>query len=252
MKSTVYDESAFLPTSACVKKTCKNLLDCSPRRNRFLALALFAFQGVALFADGGSILGTVTDPSGAGVGAAQVTTTETNTGVKRAVVTDAQGFYSFQSLPVGHYDVQVDASGFKPVRRVGVEINVNSKTVLDVRLSIGERSETVTVSESAAHVETVDTQMGQVITGRQIASVPLNGRSYTDLLNLQSGVVPVTSLTPDTTQDVGVSAFSPSGDLNPGTISINGQREFANSFSLNGSDVEEDVNMGAVIVPNLG
>ena len=55
----------------------------------------------------------------------------------------------------------------------------------------------------------------------------------------------------DTTQDVGVSAFSPSGDLNPGTISINGQREFANSFVLNGSDVEEDVNMGAAIVPNL-
>ena len=68
---------------------------------------------------------------------------------------------------------------------------------------------------------------------------------------LQSGVVPVTSLTSDTAQDVGVSAFSPSGDLNPGTISINGQREFANSFVLNGSDVEEDVNMGAAIVPNL-
>ena len=75
--------------------------------------------------------------------------------------------------------------------------------------------------------------------------------AITDLLALQSGVVPVTSLTSDTQQDVGVSAFSPSGDLNPGTISINGQREFANSFVLNGSDVEEDVNMGTAIVPNL-
>ena len=93
--------------------------------------------------------------------------------------------------------------------------------------------------------------MGQVITGQQMTAVPLNGRSYTDLLALQSGVVPVTSLTSDTTQDVGVSAFSPSGDLNPGTISINGQREFANSFVMNGSDVEEDVNMGTAIVPNL-
>ena len=101
------------------------------------------------------------------------------------------------------------------------------------------------------HVETVDTQMGEVITAKQMTSVPLNGRSFTDLLALQSGVVPVTSLTSDTQQDVGVSAFSPSGDLNPGTISINGQREFANSFVLNGSDVEEDVNMGAAIVPNL-
>ena len=93
--------------------------------------------------------------------------------------------------------------------------------------------------------------MGEVITGKQMTAVPLNGRSYTDLLALQSGVVPVTSITSDTIQDVGVSAFSPSGDLNPGTISINGQREFANSFVLNGSDVEEDVNMGAAIVPNL-
>ncbi len=109
----------------------------------------------------------------------------------------------------------------------------------------------MTVSESAARVDTVDTQMGEVITGEQMAAVPLNGRSFTDLLALQSGVVPVTSLTTDTTQDVGVSAFSPSGDLNPGTISINGQREFANSFVVNGSDVEEDVNMGAAIVPNL-
>ena len=61
----------------------------------------------------------------------------------------------------------------------------------------------------------------------------------------------MTSITSDTVQDVGASVLSPSGDLNPGTISINGQREFANSFIVNGSDVEEDVNMGAAIVPNL-
>ena len=77
------------------------------------------------------------------------------------------------------------------------------------------------------------------------------GRSYTDLLALQPGVAPVTSITSDTVQDVGASALSPSGDLNPGTISINGQREFANAFIVNGSDVEEDVNMGAAIIPNL-
>jgi hypothetical protein len=171
--------------------------------------------------------------------------------VKQTIATDGRGFYAFQSLPVGRYDVEVDASGFKPLRRTGVAIDINSKVVVDASLAIGERTETVTVSESAAHVETADTQMGEVITGKQMTAVPLNGRSYTDLLALQSGVAPVTSLTSDTTQDVGVSAFSPSGDLNPGTVSINGQREFANSFVLNGSDVEEDVNMGAAIVPNL-
>jgi hypothetical protein len=216
------------------------------------SLALFALMGSAVWAgDGGTILGTVTDPNGDAVPAANVAVIETSTSVKQTRATDAQGFYSFQSLPVGRYDIQVDANGFKPVRRTGVSIDVDSKIVVDASLTIGERSEAITVSDSATHVETADTQMGEVISGKQMTSVPLNGRSYTDLLALQSGVVPVTSLTSDTTQDVGVSAFSPSGDLNPGTISINGQREFANSFVLNGSDVEEDVNMGTAIVPNL-
>ena len=221
------------------------------RTGQFLVMVLFVL-GLTLWAsDGGSLLGTITDPSGTAVPGAKVMATEPVTAVEHTTTTDRQGFYSFQSLPVGRYDVEVEASGFKALRHVGVVINVNSKVVVDDCLAIGERTEAVTVSESAAHVETVDTQMGQVITGKQMTAAPLNGRSYTDLLALQSGVVPVTSLTSDTTQDVGVSAFSPSGDLNSGTISINGQREFANSFVLNGSDVEEDVNMGTAIIPNL-
>ena len=201
--------------------------------------------------DGGSLLGTITDPSGGPVPGARVAAIETATAVKQTITTDSRGFYSFQSLPVGRYDVEVQASGFQSLRRAGVVIDVNSKVVVDAALAVGEKTDAVTVSETAAHVETVDTQRGEVITGKQMTAVPLVGRSYTDLLALQSGVVPVTSLTSDTQQDVGVSAFSPSGDLNPGTISINGQREFANSFVLNGSDVEEDVNMGTAIIPNL-
>ena len=84
-----------------------------------------------------------------------------------------------------------------------------------------------------------------------MTAVPLNGRAYTDLLSLQPGVAPDTSINSNTVQDVGASALSPSGDLNPGTISINGQREFANAFIVNGSDSEEDVNMGTAIIPNL-
>jgi Carboxypeptidase regulatory-like domain/TonB dependent receptor len=216
---------------------------------RFILLALLTWTLSA--SDGGSLLGTITDPNGAAVPKANVTATETATAVKQTITTDGRGFYSFQSLPVGRYDVQVDAPGFKPLRRTGVVIDVDSKVVVDASLAIGERTDTVTVSESAAHVETVDTQMGEVITGKQMTAVPLISRSYTDLLALQSGVVPLSSVTSDTVQDVGAAALSPSGDLNPGTISINGQREFANSFVLNGSDVEEDVNMGAAIVPNL-
>jgi hypothetical protein len=201
--------------------------------------------------DGGSVSGSITDPHGAAVTGAKVTATETATGLAQTRSTDAQGFYSFQSLPVGRYDITVDAAGFRPLKRTGVVLDVDSKVAVDIAVALGDRTETITVSESPTRVETVDTQLGEVITGKQMTAVPLNGRSFTDLLNLQSGVVPVTSLTSDTQQDVGVSAFSPSGGLNPGTISINGQREFANSFVVNGSDVEEDVNMGTAIVPNL-
>jgi hypothetical protein len=222
---------------------------CNKKRLRTGLLALLALPLWA--GDGGSLLGTVTDPSGTAIAGAHVTATETATAVKQTVATDGRGFYAFQDLPVGSYDVEVDAPGFKPLRRAGVAVDVHSKVVVDASLAIGERTDTVTVSDSAAHVDTADTQLGEVITGKQMTAVPLNGRSFTDLLSLQAGVAPVTSLTSDTTQDVGVSAFSPSGDLNPGTVSINGQREFANSFVLNGSDVEEDVNMGAAIVPNL-
>src|SRR5580700_345765 len=197
-------------------------LSCNTKRLRTVLLALLALPLWA--GDGGSLLGTVTDPSGTAIGGAHVTATETATAVKQTVATDSQGFYAFQGLPVGRYDVEVDAPGFKPLRRAGVAVDVDSKVVVDASLAIGERTDTVTVSDSAAHVDTADTQLGEVVTGMQMTAVPLNGRSFTDLLSLQAGVVPVTSLTSDTTQDVGVSAFSPSADLNPGTVSINGQR----------------------------
>src|SRR6202046_834241 len=218
---------------------------------KFILFCYAAVSTAVWASDGGSLLGTITDPGGGAVVGAKVTATESSTAVQQSVTTDRQGFYSFQSLSVGRYDVEVRANGFKPLRRTGVVVDVNSKGVVDAALALGEKTETVTVSESAARVETADTQMGQVIGSRQMTAVPLNGRSYTDLLALQSGVVPVTSLTSDTQQDGVVRASSPSGGLNPGTISINGQREFANSFVVNGSDVEEDVNMGAAIVPNL-
>ncbi len=225
------------------------------RATRLAAFAItlaLALTGLPLWAgDGGTLLGTVTDPHNAVVAGAKVTATAPTTGVKRSVTTDGQGFFSFQNLAVGTYDVMVEAPGFKPLRRTGVVINVNSKSVVDASLTLGGNTETIDVSESAAHVETSDTQMGEVITEKQMTAVPLNGRSFTDLLALQSGVVPTTSLTSTSVQDVGVSAFSPSGGLNPGTMSVNGQRESANSFMLNASDIEESVNEGTAVIPNL-
>jgi hypothetical protein len=209
-------------------------------------LAFVAWAGV-----GGNISGTVKDSSGAVVSKATVTVTNTDTGVAQTVSTDDKGAYSFLNLPVGRYNLTVSQSGFKPYKRAGVVIDVNNALLIDPVLEVGEKNDTVSVTDTAAHVETASSQLGEVITGAQMTSVPLNGRSYTDLLSLQPGVAPVTSITPETVQDVGASALAPSGDLNPGTISINGQREFANAFIVNGSDVEEDVNMGTAIIPNL-
>ncbi len=216
-----------------------------------LFLFLLSFAADSSAGVGGSVSGTVNDASGAVIPGAVSKAANLETGIERQVTTDARGFYSFLGLPVGRYDILIEKPGFKSYRRRGIVIDANSALVVDAALEVGERAESVTVNESAVHAETSDTQMGEVITGAQMTAVPLNGRSYTDLLALQPGVAPVTSVTSDTVQDVGASVLSPSGDLNPGTISINGQREFANSFIVNGSDVEEDVNMGAAIIPNL-
>jgi hypothetical protein len=180
-----------------------------------------------------------------------VTAINAGTGVRQEVTTDDRGVYSFPVLSVGHYDLEFNGAGFRPYRRTGITVDANSALRVDAVLQVGEKTDSVTVNDSGVHVETTNTQMGEVITGTKMTTVPLNGRSYTDLLALQPGVAAATTITSETVQDVGATAFSPSGDLNPGTISINGQREFANAFIVNGSDVEEDVNMGTAIIPNL-
>src|ERR1700683_3945417 len=220
-------------------------------RTLLLLAALFILALAARAGVGGRISGTVKDASGAVVAKATVSITNSDTGVRQALTSDDNGAYSFLNVPVGRYLLEVSADGFRPYQRTGITIDANSTLTIDAVLEVGGRSDAVTVIDNQLHVDTASTQIGEVITATQMTAVPLNGRSYTDLLALQPGVAPVTSITPDAVQDVGASALSPSGDLNPGTISINGQREFANAFIVNGSDVEEDVNMGAAIVPNL-
>ncbi len=224
--------------------------------HKILLGALLLVLGPAVFAMvspgiGGNISGTVKDSTGAVIAGAAVTATNTETGVRIAIVTDERGGYSFPLLPVGRYELEIVRAGFTPYRRTGITLDASSAILIDVTLQPGERTDSVTVTDNALHVETVNSQMGEVISSKEMTAVPLDGRSYTDLLALQPGVVPETSITSSTVQDVGASALSPSGDLNPGTISINGQREFANAFMVNGSDVEEDVNMGTAIIPNL-
>ena len=222
------------------------------RMTVFLFLTfLTVFPANSWASAGGAISGTVKDASDAVVSNANVHATDIATGVQHKVTTNDQGFYSFPDLLIGRYNIVIEKTGFKPYQRTGITIDANAALIVDAILEVGGQAQAITVIENAVHAETSDTQMGEVIRGPTMAAVPLNGRSYTDLLALQPGVVPATSLTPNTQQDVGVSALTPSGGLNPGTISINGQREFSNAFIVNGSDAEEDVNGGTSIIPNL-
>jgi hypothetical protein len=193
----------------------------------------------------------VKDPSGNVVPNAEVTAREGSTGIEHKTHSDAGGYYTLPALPVGRYELRARAAGFETYERKDVALDTDAALTLDCQLKVGAITQTVTVTDNALHVETVSTQSGEVIDGRQMAAVPLNGRSFTDLLALQPGVVPETTLGAATVEDVGATVLNPSGTLNPGTISVNGQRETANFFSVNGSDAEEDVNAGTAIIPNL-
>jgi len=217
-----------------------------------VAVFLFCASHAAAQIAAGSISGTVRDPSGGAIASAPVTALNTATGVTQTVQTNADGFYAFPSIPVGPYEIEVAFGGFKPYKRTGLMIDVNTKLQVDVALELGEQSEQITVSESAVHVETESTQMGDVVTGSVMTAVALNGRAFTDLLSLQPGIVPMSTQTPDSIVMSGVTvAITPSGALNPGNQSISGQREDANGFLVNGSDVKEEMNGGTSIIPDL-
>jgi hypothetical protein len=200
----------------------------------------------------GSISGTVKDPSGAVIPGAMVTATNAATNVQSKSVTDSKGFYVFPSLPVGRYTVKAELEGFGAPSRNNLDVDANGELTVDLTMEMAEKVEEVTVLENAAQVETASSQMGQVVTGTQMTSVALNGRSFTDLLALQPGIVPMSTQQPDSIVMAGASvAIAPSGVLNPGNQSISGQREDANGFVVNGGDVKELMNGGTTIVPNL-
>ena len=222
--------------------------------SKILLMVTCAFAS-ALFAQvGGRITGTVKDPSSAAVSGAAVTAVNSATGAKQTTKADDQGVYSLPALAVGQYNIEVGATGFTPYRRTGLVIDVNSALQVDVTLQVAGQSQSVTVNEEAAQiqVEKSDTEMGQTITGKRITEVPLNGRSYTDLLALQAGVNPATTNVNVSGGGAGgLGSIAPSGGLNPGNFSINGQRESANGFILNGANVVETIAGSAAVVPNL-
>jgi hypothetical protein len=202
----------------------------------------------------GTISGTVKDPTGAVVMGATVTITSVAQGIENKAVTDSKGAYAFPSLPVGRYDLHVEAPGFKPQNKAGLVMDLDTTLHVDVTLELAEKLETITIDDSAPRVsvETASTQLGEVVSGKSMTAVTLNGRSFTDLLALQPGIVLATTQQPDSIVMAGVTvAIAPSGGLNPGNQSISGQREDANGFIVNGGDVKELMNGGTSIVPNL-
>src|SRR5580704_7785063 len=217
------------------------------------AIFLYCLASAEAQTAGGSLSGTVKDSTGGVIPAAPVSVTNIATGVVQTTQTNSEGFYAFPSLAVGQYEVNVSPAGFRPYKRKGLTVDVNTKLQVDIELQVSEQSEQVTVTENAdVQVETQSTQMGDVVNGPLIVGVGLNGRSYTDLMSLQPGIAPMSTRTATSVVMAGVvTAITPSGNLNPGNQSINGQREDANGFLVNGSDVKEEMNGGTAIIPNL-
>ena len=214
----------------------------------------FAVSVMAWCAVTGGISGVVSDSTGAVIAGATVTATNAAQGLQIKSTTDDKGFYNFPRLAVGSYDIQVELQGFAPQKKSGIAVDADAAVRMDFTLAVAEQSEQVTVSESAneVHVETASTQVGEVVSRKEMTTVALNGRSYTDLLALQPGIVPMSTQTAQSIVMAGASvAIAPSGGLNPGNQSISGQREDANGFLVNGGDVKELMNGGTTIIPDL-
>ncbi len=137
----------------------------------------------------GTVLGSVTDASGAVVSGANVTVHNVNTGQDRTTVTSADGTYAVPELPIGTYDVSVTQKGFQTSVTKTVAVDVASERRVDVSLKPGQVSEQVEVSgESLSQVETTSNELGGTLSEETIKNIPVNGRDYTKLIYLNPGV----------------------------------------------------------------
>jgi hypothetical protein len=215
-----------------------------------MAVALFsifvlALSPMALRADvTGSISGVVHDSTGAVVGGARVVIENSETNLRQEVVSGPDGSYRLLALPAGVYKLTVTSPGFKTYSTTEITVKVNDQLAIDVTLNVGATTEVISVEANAVQVQTESTQLGDVIDSKKMLALPLNGRSFIDLLGLQAGVAPGTAETIQQDRPV-------SGGLSSGNISVNGQRETANAFLVNGGDVSEGRNLGSGLVPNL-
>jgi hypothetical protein len=199
----------------------------------------------------GNVEGAVVDPAGAAVSGVEVVAHRAGVATLWRTVTDDQSRHTIAGLPAGNYEIEAAAAGFQPYHRGAVSVTAGASTRLDIVFALAAHSEAVEVTASASQIDTSDMQVGEPLTNAKASAVPLNSCSYTDLLALAPGVAPLSSRQPNAVVMSGCTNTPPSGDINPGNLSVNGQRETSNGFYINGSAGQEDFNMGAAIVPNL-
>jgi hypothetical protein len=193
----------------------------------------------------GAITGVVMDETGAVIPGVSLEVTNTATNQTRTAVTGSDGFYSVPLLQPGPYTVKATLQGFKSVTREGITVSVESTSRVDVRLTVGQREETVTVTGASPLVETSSATLGIVVDAKRIVDLPLNGRNFTQLAMSLPGVVAAPA---------GLGGAS--GDATPGGFgaatagfSVNGQRNQSNNFLLDGTSNNDTFNTGFVMRP---
>jgi hypothetical protein len=193
----------------------------------FISLSTFAHAADVF----GRIKGTVTDPSGAVVPNVTVTATNEATGVVFNTVTTAGGDYSFQALPIGTYTVSANTTGFKGFTAKGIILNIDQEYVQPIHLSVGSSSDMVSVEADSAQVNTTEMQLSNVVTSAQIVELPLIGRAFTQLEQIEPGIQ--------------------SSSDRFGSYSANGAQTQQSSYLINGADTNDLALNTITFQPNI-
>jgi Carboxypeptidase regulatory-like domain len=192
----------------------------------------------------GTILGTVTDTSGALIPGATITLTHAGTGLTRTVVSDAAGEYTAPSLPTGKYTVTAELSGFKTVTLPDVDLGVDQRVRINMRLEIGTVSETITITGQSPLVQISSSELGTTVNEEQIKTLPLNGRNFVNLTRTVPGVV--RGIPGANIDGAGSLAWRASA-----SFSANGQRPRDNNYMLDGVDNNETWLQTVVLFPSV-
>ncbi len=182
----------------------------------------------------GSIVGHVTDSTGAAVKGATVTVTDTDKNVVvRTVTTGDEGEYAVTPLPVGNYSVAVEAPNFKKAVQTGVKVDVGQRRTADAVMEAGNISEVVTVEAAPIAIELTTPSVSTVVSGTQARELSINNRNFVQLVTLAPGV------TNDLADQVYVGTTNPAGQANTINISVNGARSSQNTFTVDGADITD-------------